>query len=725
MIMRKGKYVLLLLQLCFILGLYAQQRGVSPKPVISGQQSAVSNTYAVVVGISDYQDPGIPDLRFADKDAEAFANYLRSNAGGNLDNDHMKVLINQHATVAQFAIALDWLMEVVKENDQVILYFSGHGDVEKKTITQPGYLLCWDAPARVYLAGGAMALPMFQDIITTLSSQNKAKVLVITDACRSGKLAGSSVGGSQITGANLAKQYANEIKILSCQPNEYSIEGEQWGGGRGAFSYHLVDALYGMADNNNDLVVNLLEAGRYIEDHVSAELAPVSQVPMVIGNRADALSKVNVEILAALKSGKSSQMSFLSSIDSRGIEEDVLALVDTSMRLTYQLFKQALKEKIFLVPVNACADSYYEQLIKDPKFARLHSTIRRNYAAALQDDAQQAINKYMKADIREISLSHKTKVVNYNDFPRQLDRAANLLGQQHYLYRTLQARKAYFEGFPLFSGGEFTQEMLKQAAKNLHEALDWDPNMPLALLGMAWIHGYGWAQSDSAEYYFKLATLNSPTWIWPYVQLSKIFSTMMFEFKKAKEYLELAAQIDSTSPLYWEAEGSYYFEQSRYSEAEVVLKKIIESASSTICLPCAQNMLVKIYISTGRLNEAMDLAQKLVSGDVSNFSSHSIMGVVLTKMGRFKEAVNEFRISVELSSNEKNYESLMYYWKAYICLEQNQITKAFEAFEQSLKLGYDDYTWMQVDPDIAPLRKYKEEWDALMKKYFPEKVERK
>ena len=39
---------------------------------------------------------------------------------------------------------------------------------------------------------------------------------------------------------------------MSCQPNEYSIEGEQWGGGRGAFSYHLVDALYGLADANAD-----------------------------------------------------------------------------------------------------------------------------------------------------------------------------------------------------------------------------------------------------------------------------------------------------------------------------------------------------------------------------------------------------------------------------------------------------------------------------------------
>ena len=65
--------------------------------------TAPKNTYAVVVGISDYQDKDIPDLRFADKDAEAFANFLRSPAGGSLDGDHLKVLTNKDATMGQFA----------------------------------------------------------------------------------------------------------------------------------------------------------------------------------------------------------------------------------------------------------------------------------------------------------------------------------------------------------------------------------------------------------------------------------------------------------------------------------------------------------------------------------------------------------------------------------------------------------------------------------------------
>ncbi|MBK9017581.1 MAG: caspase family protein [Saprospiraceae bacterium] len=87
-----------------------------------------ATTRAVVVGISDYQDMGIPDLRFADRDAEAFANWLRSPAGGSVPERNLVLLTNKQATIAQFAKALDGLMETVKEGDLVIIYFSGHGD---------------------------------------------------------------------------------------------------------------------------------------------------------------------------------------------------------------------------------------------------------------------------------------------------------------------------------------------------------------------------------------------------------------------------------------------------------------------------------------------------------------------------------------------------------------------------------------------------------------------
>ena len=38
--------------------------------------SPVGNTYAIVIGISSYQDPDIPKLSFSNKDAIVFSDFL-------------------------------------------------------------------------------------------------------------------------------------------------------------------------------------------------------------------------------------------------------------------------------------------------------------------------------------------------------------------------------------------------------------------------------------------------------------------------------------------------------------------------------------------------------------------------------------------------------------------------------------------------------------------------
>ena len=76
------KIILFIILLAIGFDSFAQIKGATPITNLSGQSSGARITYAVVIGISDYQDKDIPDLRFADKDAEAFANFLRSPAGG-------------------------------------------------------------------------------------------------------------------------------------------------------------------------------------------------------------------------------------------------------------------------------------------------------------------------------------------------------------------------------------------------------------------------------------------------------------------------------------------------------------------------------------------------------------------------------------------------------------------------------------------------------------------
>ncbi|MBL7820540.1 MAG: tetratricopeptide repeat protein [Saprospiraceae bacterium] len=639
------------------LALFSQSKGVSPLSTNNSQHS--TNTYAVVVGISNYQDPGIPDLRFADKDAEAFANYLRSDAGGKLDGDHLKVLINSNATMAQFANALDWLWEVCKEGDQAIIYFSGHGDVEKKSLTQPGFLLCWDAPARVYMAGGAFALPMLQEVVSTLSTQNKAMVIVITDACHSGKLAGSEIYGAQLTGQNLARQYANEIKILSCQPNEYSIEGEQWGGGRGAFSFNLIDGLYGLADGNKDLTVNLQELSRYLEDHVTTEVAPLVQVPMIIGNRVTRLSSVDTKFLEKLSSGKINRSQIFSPVDSRGMEDKIVDAIDTSIQGLYQLFKMALQNKHLLLPLNACANSYYEKLIVEPKLQRLHASMTRNFAAALQDDAQQTMNRWISIDDNQ-AVQIGAKVKNYNipirvfsdrvkSYPSCLERAAELLGKDHYLYATLMARKYFFEGFLLANGNRNpSNEIGEKAIEKFKQSLQWQPEHPAVFWQMSQIYSYQLLHPDSMELFAKKAMEVYPRWIVPYTTLAFNFSQKYKSFEKAKLYLDQAMNIDSNSSKVWNVMGVYHIWKKEYKKAEEAFIKSIQIDSM---VSDVYNNLGFVYNNMGKYDLGEKNLKKSIQLDSTNSLQYNTLGFLYNNSRRYPEAEQVLLKAIQLNSN--------------------------------------------------------------------------
>jgi len=249
-----------------------------------------SSTYAVVIGISDYQDKDIPDLRFADRDAEAFANFLTRADGLQVPDENVSLLVNKDATSVKVLVALDMLLEKCQHGDKAIIYFSGHIDVERKILSQPGYLLCADAPDRVYLGGGALPLPFLSDYISALST-NGVKVVFIADVLKQTKhLSGSEIGGPGMVLENLAYQSADEIKLLSCQPSESSLEGEQWGGGHGVFTYHLIQGLSGTADQDGDKTVTLKEIGNYLAKAVPMDTQPMVQNPLTIGNENTVIS---------------------------------------------------------------------------------------------------------------------------------------------------------------------------------------------------------------------------------------------------------------------------------------------------------------------------------------------------------------------------------------------------------------------------------------------------
>lgn len=648
-------------------------------------------TYAVVVGISDYQDEDIPDLRFADKDAMAFAGFLQSEAGGSLDGNHLKVLLNEQATQAQIIMALDWLIEMAKEGDKVIIYFSGHGDVEAKRVTQPGYLLGWNAPPRVYMSGGAINLRDLQIISSTLSIENKAKVVIITDACRAGKLAGSAINGAQIVGSNLSQTVNNEIKILSCQPDEFSIEGEQWGGGRGAFSYHLLDGLYGMADGNDDLSVNLLEIGRYLEDHVSREVAPQSQIPMTVGGRGEKLTTIFPDILDQLKEGKRGQMQLFSPTESRGIEDDVLATADSNIVEMYFAFKKSLEEKQFLFAEtgraeNDYAEFYYEKLSVEPALESLYSSMRRNYAAALQDDAQQVMNKWLQDDANEIALSKVNRALKYKRYPRYLQRAIELLGSAHYMHPVLKARMLYFEGYLMHIDDLRANKIFgEQILSKYKEALQWHHELPHIYKSMGEVHFYQMLQPDSAEHYAQKATEWAPSWTSPYSDLATMYSgvSILSNLKRARYFLEQVDQIDSTAiqTNYWHINnwGRYFLSSNQFNQAEEQFKKIIQLDSTLIS---GYHNLGNVYFRTKRFPQAEELYKKTIQMDSTNHGAYSNLGTICLYTGKFVDGESYFKKSIELDSTD--IKSLSGLARIYILTDR--IEKGEDLFQEIIEM---------------------------------------
>ncbi len=495
------KTIQLLLYCFVVLSLYGQQpsnKGVSPladnSARIRSGLTAAKNTYAVVVGISDYQDKDIPDLRFADKDAEAFANWLKLPAGGSVPVENVQLLTNHKATAGNIIAALTGLVEYSKPGDRVVFSFSGHGDVEQVTKSQWGYLLAHDAPPKVYPAGGTVPLPYLQDIIATLSEAG-VQVFIVSDACHAGKLAGSSRSGSKATTSALAQQFSNEVKILSCQPDEFSLEGEQWGGGRGCFSFHLLNALLGAADANTDGSVNLLETGRYLEDKVPADAAPQSQIPMLIGSRGTVLANVDAPSLTAFREAKLPPPG-LSTGSMRGMEDALFVRADSTLRQLYHRFEAALESGHLLDSFGSSANDLYLRLVREPQLAKLHGAMTRNLAAALQNQAQVVINQLLRTDPQIVDDAF-SPVSRYDHLPAYLARAAELLGEKHYMYRFLKAREYFFRSKTLRAEnhpGIPADSLLHRQLACLDTALTFDGDAAYLYFEKGYLQFWGMAQ---------------------------------------------------------------------------------------------------------------------------------------------------------------------------------------------------------------------------------------
>ena len=133
--------------------------------------------YALIIGNDDYK--AYPDLQTPITDAKSLEVLLRERYGFKT-----KILLNanRHAIMS----ALNELNQKLTDQDNLLIYYAGHGEIDKKT--QSAYWLPVDSEV-----GNTANWISSQSITEYLSIMPARHIMVVADSCYSGALTGSAV----------------------------------------------------------------------------------------------------------------------------------------------------------------------------------------------------------------------------------------------------------------------------------------------------------------------------------------------------------------------------------------------------------------------------------------------------------------------------------------------------------------------------------------------------
>ncbi|WP_234736897.1 caspase family protein [Tellurirhabdus bombi] len=229
-------------------------------------------TYAVVVGISDYQQltDRTGDLRYAEDDARRFMTYLQSRQGGRVAASQIRFLSNKNATQRNLSEALA-LFRRAGASDRILFFFSGHGNSKGCETYEAGTQ-----------ARGLLTYHALKQAFRTSSATTK---ICIIDACMAGAMRAVRLQTSPLVEETHTKT-ENSVMILSSRNSQLSSEAKRLGGG--VFSYYLLHGLSGQADTNRDKIVTIQELYHYVAPRVRKN-TPLRQAPVFYGKFSDDL----------------------------------------------------------------------------------------------------------------------------------------------------------------------------------------------------------------------------------------------------------------------------------------------------------------------------------------------------------------------------------------------------------------------------------------------------
>lgn len=235
--------------------------------------------HALVIGNNQHDDPNWHDLKTPEHDAEAMAAVLTEPQIGGFD----RVIKLLNASVLQMRIAIAELFDPAahQPDDLLLLYFSGHGELDSSNHlyfvgkeTRRGHLVRATGLEAGY-------------ITTFMDGARSRRQVIILDSCYSGAFGRGAKGGVPTQAIFEGNGYGRHI-LTASEALQLSWEGDETLGQvvNSFFTHFLVEGLRtGAADRNNDGLIHLDE----LYDHIREGMAKQSrkQTPLKFSLQAD------------------------------------------------------------------------------------------------------------------------------------------------------------------------------------------------------------------------------------------------------------------------------------------------------------------------------------------------------------------------------------------------------------------------------------------------------
>lgn len=614
-------------------------------------------TYALLVGISRYAKPEL-SLQYADADASVFSNLIESPLGGGVPANNVLLLTDEKATTAAVRNGFqDFLKRRAGKNDTVVILIAGHGTVDGKD----AYILTYDSDPQD-LKSTALGMDEVQSLFEDQLSK-VGRVLLFVDVCKAG-----TIGTIHNTTVASNVQQLGDVQgdlfgLLASRPREVSIEGPQFGGGHGVFSYYVIKGLEGAADANHDGVVDADELIKYVSD----------QVPMATANKQHPREFGSYDNTMRLSDTRKPGINLAANdgphwriiLDSRHGGPLYLAGVPQQIPIgdpsAVQRFTAAIIDGRILPsdPNNAFTALQDLKAATTPEqFQERENQLR----VALENKAQQVLLRYLAGDETPQSREEFLSGARYMEAARKLTEESLFL----------EGREDFFQGRALLFDKKFPQ-----AANLLEESVRMDPGAAYGFnaLGIAYLEQ---AEYDKAIPAFRDAARRAQHWSYPLhnealayvetgdyrsairayqeaIRLTPQYSYLPYNLglvyqrlnrrKDAEAAYKKAEMLAPGSAEPYNALGTLKASEGKRAEAEQFYRESLQKNPKL--LAARHNLALLLDGEKGRGNEAIDLWRENLRQSPDYLPSRLSLAGALAAQGDNAQAADEYRKVLE------------------------------------------------------------------------------